>query len=862
MEQNDNRLERLNTIISEQGIEIKGHCNYPAENSTISSIPTDLHPSVYRLAKRLYPDGIYSHQAEAISRFLSSENICLATPTASGKSLVFMLAAAHVVKKHSNAKVLALYPAKALIQDQIQKWNATLSPIAISIAFIDGSVPQNQREKLINQSSIILMTPDVAHAWLISKLDQPKNRNFMSALQLLILDEAHVYDGVFGTNMAYFLRRLQVVSNIKNIIVSTATIGNPLVFMEKITGCIFSLIDETQNGTGSKGRDLFCLTSDSDNKFDVYVKFIKALTKENIGRFIAFADSRKMVEMLVVSLHREDTTATQQENQELDASINASMDMDEEELMQILPYRAGYEEQDRKDIQQAIEKGELSGVVATSALELGIDIRDLDIVILLGMPPSVKAFKQRIGRVGRHKHGFCLLIDDKGIISSSQEVFENYTNRPSEPNWLYLENRYIQYTNVLCASLEVESIGVNDARRHEFFSTLPDEFERLLLNELNQTEDIPTDLYSYKQRGQNAPHIAFPLRAGLEPSLKVQCTQGAFIKDYGTVTFSQSLKESYPGAVYYYMAKPYRVYNYSLTRAEISIKKERHYTTEPNSQVMVFPKFQHGIIQLRKSSNGFIAESELQISEKVSGFTEKRGGNTLSVVYDQNCIYAQRPVVRYFETTGVCWYFSDKKVIDKTVASLICNAFCLNFGIQNRDIGCEIFHTKNSPNDLGASCTGFCIFDRTSGSLRITQLLFVNFEKIIETAITIYSSGHMDNLDFSHEVSEALQSVLVYAKNLGDVCLHTSNDDKASVDLSDEWVIVLAAGSCAYLLKDTGDAEEITIKSYRYTPSGLMYDVFINTDGTRLVANKFINAIPEKSKFINVNLYSGEEKSI
>ena len=103
-------------------------------------------------------------------------------------------------------------------------------------------------------------------------------------------------------------------------------------------------------------------------------------------------------------------------------------------------------EQDRKDIQQAIEKGELSGVVATSALELGIDIKDLDIVILLGMPPSVKAFKQRIGRVGRHKHGFCLLIDDKGIISSSQEVFENYTNRPSEPNWLYLENRYIQYT--------------------------------------------------------------------------------------------------------------------------------------------------------------------------------------------------------------------------------------------------------------------------------------------------------------------------------------------------------------------------------------------------------------------------------
>ena len=846
----------INTFITDMGMEIKGHYQDPPRNAIFSNIPSTLHPSVYNLAKKIYPTGIYSHQAEAINAFLKSENICLATPTASGKSLVFMLSAAHVIKTCKNSKVLALYPAKALIQDQIQKWSTILSPLGISIEFIDGSVNVDQREAIVQKTSIILMTPDVAHAWLLRKLDKPKVRSFMSSLKLLIADEVHVYDGVFGTNMAYFLRRLQIASDIKNIVVSTATIGEPIDFMKKITGRDFVLIDESKDGAGSKGRDVYCIDSGTLNTFDGYVKLIKSLMKENLGRFIAFADSRKMVEMLVVSLHRDDG---QQDNQEQDANSSIDDVMPDEELLNVLPYRAGYEEQDRKEIQTAIEKGKLSGVIATSALELGIDIQDLDIVILLGVPPSTKAFKQRLGRVGRHKHGVCLLIDDKGILSDSQVSWLEYIDKKSEPNWLYLENKYIQYTNVLCASLEFTLNNVSNEKKQELFSTLPEQFSKLLANELEQTEDIPTDLYPYKQRGQDSPHLEFPLRAGLEPSLKIKYKQGGFSRDYGTINFSQSLKEAYPGAVYYYMARPYRVYEYSLRKSEIFIKREKQYTTEPILQVMVFPKFQNNIIQLKKAHNGFLVESDLQVNERVSGFNEKRGGNSFTILYEKDCIYAQRPVVRYFETTGVCWFFSDKKVIDKTVASLIYEVFCLKFGIQNRDIGCEIFHTKNAPNGI-ESCTGFCIFDRTSGSLRITQQLFTSFEQIIESAISMYSSSNNIGIEYSHDIAEALQTILVYAKGLSESDVSSSDMLEDSSKQDDEWQMILASGSDAYLVKDSGEAEEINIKGYRYTPKGLMYELTIERDGSRLVSSKFVNAIPEKSTYIRVNLYTGEER--
>ena len=174
-------------------------------------IPSCLHESVRNLIALSYPDGLYGHQTEAIDAGLKGHNICLATSTASGKSLVYMALAADMILRDNHSRVIAFYPARALIQDQLGKWEAVLKPLNLSFGFIDGSLPVPKRNAVLDQSRVVLMTPDVAHAWLMSNLKVREIRYFLRNIKLLILDEAHIYEGVFGTNMAYFLRRFQAV---------------------------------------------------------------------------------------------------------------------------------------------------------------------------------------------------------------------------------------------------------------------------------------------------------------------------------------------------------------------------------------------------------------------------------------------------------------------------------------------------------------------------------------------------------------------------------------------------------------------------------------------------------------------------
>src|SRR5262249_10602694 len=148
----------------------------------------------------------------ALELTASEADICLATATASGKSLVFQAAALNLLLRDRFAKVVALYPAKALIQDQIEKWRSVLDPFGIRFGFIDGTVPVERRAEILSSSRVLLMTPDVMNSWLMGRVGERQVRDFLRGLRLLILDEAHVYDGVFGTNMAYLLRRLEAVA--------------------------------------------------------------------------------------------------------------------------------------------------------------------------------------------------------------------------------------------------------------------------------------------------------------------------------------------------------------------------------------------------------------------------------------------------------------------------------------------------------------------------------------------------------------------------------------------------------------------------------------------------------------------------
>lgn len=822
---------KVERIMTEIGFTVSEPHFIDSRSPDFYPVPTELHEEVFSFLKNKYSNGLYSHQAEAIRKFIDDEqDICLATSTSSGKSLAFMTATADLLKYDTSAKVIAFYPAKALIRDQTRKWQEIFDFLGLSLGFIDGSVAIEERLNILHKNSLILMTPDVAHAWLMSNRKLKEIDEFLKRLKLIILDEAHIYEGVFGTNMSYFLRRLQAVSNIEKIISSTATIGNPKDFVEKLTGRKPFVFTSEEDGSPNPPRAILTV-SPSGNKIEQIAKALNKLANADVGTFLAFGDSRKAVELIVAAAKRKKT------KQEDDSNLSKAVEL--LESANVLPYRAGYEEEDRQTIQKSLEEGELRGVVATSALELGIDIGEIEIVFLLGVPPTTKSFWQRFGRAGRKKIGLCILIDDLGIISNLPNGLKDYLAKKPEKEWLYLENKYIQYVNALCASNETPWLSAIP------FQTLPTEFSQFILNEINPTQAVSQDLFVLKQRGQNSPHKQFPIRNGIEKRFRVKSEFDLL----GDVTLSQAIRETYPGAVYYYMSRPYRVIGMKPKQSEIVVRREKYYTTKPILQSMAFPNFTN-LLHLWRSKDNFIAEVEMQVSERLLGFIESRGSNKIEEKYELGSSFYQKPINRMFQTTGVCW--SIEKFADERIAEAIFKTFCDCYGIQSRDVGYGRFYSPISPFDF-KKIQGLCIFDLTYGSLRLTQNLAENFSHIVDEA---FERAKLEDANLAFLLVQFRKEVM------------RQNFDKVKLDHvnfeGQDWEMVFAENEKVLYQESEDNSEVVKVKNFRYTPRGIQYDLINekNSSVMTLIDKSKVFPLSDKTKMIKFNLYTGETTSI
>lgn len=795
----------LDRLLTQCGLDPVGRQTLPGRAGQFVPVPGKLHGKVRDHLAQSYAAGIYSHQALAIQHSLAGDDVCLSTSTASGKSLVFMATAAHELLSDPVARVLVLYPAKALIQDQLAKWNNLLAPLSLQAGFIDGSVPVAERNEILFRRRVILMTPDVAQAWLMRNLNEKAVAAFRSHLRLLILDEAHVYDGVFGTNMAFFLRRLQAVTAPHRLICSTATLGQPAEFIAQLTGRTTVPIGASADGARMAQKEIILARKQSGDTFEATANLLRLLAQEFPGRFLAFGDSRKLVEVVTAASQRH---AGEDANSETDA---AGADLSLHPGNGILPYRAGYESADRKEIQEALTQGRLRGVVATSALEMGLDIGEIDLVLLLDTPASMKSFWQRVGRAGRRQRGLCTIIDTRQVIGESDAGLAEYLSRPIEPNWLYLHNRYAQYTNALCAAAEIAQINGSFDRRH--FQSLPEQFGQFLDNELNPTTSIAADLYPLKQAAQNEPHHEFPLRNGIEKSFRIRTNQG---ESRGDVSFSQALREAYPGAVYYYMATPYRVQRMNYRDGEIMVHRERRYTTKPLRFAMVFPDFGPSVLRLQTSAQGFLAEAEMQVSERVTGFKEKRGKTETTHTYAPGSPFSQQPLTRFIRTTGVCWYFPQNQLVSESLANSLMQAFCEQCGIQPRDLGVGRFHSQIAPNGP-APVNGICIFDNSNGSLRLTERLAANFPAVVTAALQAETTRGNSAL------AAALEQLLAHVQDASaDPSAAAPAAGTSPSSAPDGWMRVIAPGATA-ILTTTSGTEEVSVLGHFYTPSGLQY---------------------------------------
>ena len=407
-------------------------------------IPEELHPTVTQAVQQKGIDSLWSHQAEAIHAAWAGPTI-VTTGTASGKSLCFQLPTLDVLCRDARARALYLYPTKALAQDQARALNAFNVKNA-RLAIYDGDTPREQRSAIRRNSNVVLTNPDMLHLGILP--NHPAWGNFLSNLAIVVVDEAHVYRGVFGSHVANVLRRLRRIAaaygTAPRFVMTSATIGNPGELAERLSGLDdFTVIDK--DGSPVTKRTIAMWNPPvTDEKLgtrrSVLAEAADLLAElvSNQARTIVFMKSRKAVELMA--------KFTQLALEDLGHADLAK---------RVAPYRAGYTPQQRRELERKLVDGELLGVVSTDALELGIDIGSLDAAICVTFPGTVASLRQQWGRAGRRGRGLAVYVaGDDALDQFFCRHPDEFLDRPVENAILDHENEQIHAQHVLCAAHE------------------------------------------------------------------------------------------------------------------------------------------------------------------------------------------------------------------------------------------------------------------------------------------------------------------------------------------------------------------------------------------------------------------------
>lgn len=370
----------------------------PPTEATMGPMPELPLPLLAALGRRGVAE-LYSHQTQAIGAARSGRHVIVSTPTASGKSLCFHLPVLAALSEDPSATALFLYPTKALSRDQEHGMLSMIRGAKISVPAIvfDGDTPGDARQKARERGRVILTNPDMLHAGILP--NHTKWASFFQGLRYVVLDEMHTYRGVFGSHMAHVVTRLRRIAAFHGarptFIGATATIGNPLEHASRLLGVPeneVELVD--QSGAPQNSRKVFLYNPPLINEeLGLRASTLKAavflaadLVKARVPTII-FGPSRNSVEVMLKYLRAKCE----------DDLKNAGRGADQA----IMGYRGGYLPEMRRAIEKGLREGEILAVVATNALELGIDIGDLDAVVCAGYPGSVAGTWQRFGRAGR-----------------------------------------------------------------------------------------------------------------------------------------------------------------------------------------------------------------------------------------------------------------------------------------------------------------------------------------------------------------------------------------------------------------------------------------------------------------------------
>jgi len=574
--------------------------------------------------------GLYRHQAQAIKRARAGTHTVVVAGTASGKSLGYQVPILEAALKDRTATAIMLFPTKALARDQFRAMHAFGVPEVTPVVY-DGDTDADTRVWARKHGTVVLTNPDMLHVGILPS--HGKWATFFRRLQFVVVDEVHVLRGIFGSHVGNVLRRLRRVARHygadPTFLGSSATIGNPGELMSALTGLPVDIVEQDTSPSGVRHYVLWNPELEDDDTRRSPLAETTDLFVDLVGQgehTIAFARSRKGVE-LVYRWARD----------------RLAPDLAD----RIAPYRAGYLPEQRRDIEQRLFSGELLGVTATNALELGIDVGGLDAAIVATFPGTVASFRQQTGRAGRSTD------ESLSVLVAGQDALdqwymhhpEDLFGRPSEAAVVNPANPHILAGHVGCAAYEIPMLS------EDAVATFGPEVEPLAADLVAEgVLRVRNGRLLWAGRGAPAPGIDIRTAGG--PPFTIIDDAGEVM---GTVDENRVFSQAHPGAVYLHQGDSYVIEELSVEDRLVRARPgEVGYYTQPEEDT--------NVDVLRVLSSGTIGRfghrlGDVEVESRVTGFKRKKISDRSVISYEPLDLPPRR-----YETQAI-WFTVDEGLL-------------------------------------------------------------------------------------------------------------------------------------------------------------------------------------------------------
>lgn len=630
----------------------------PPRQPVLQGFPSFLHPELQEILISQGITSLYSHQYQSLQALQQGNNIAIATSTASGKSLCYNLPALNSLLTHPDTKALYLFPTKALAQDQLASLKLLsgrlLSQKSITANIYDGDTNPNDRQLIRNVSSIVLTNPDMLHTGILPH--HTSWHQFFTSLRFVIIDEMHTYRGVFGSHVANLIRRLKRITDFygshPQFILTSATIANPAELAEKLIEEPVTLID--QDGA-PQGQRHFLIYNPPllDQQLGIRKSSLiegTALASQLIDnglQTIIFGRTRRMIELILTYLR----------NLHPDAPETA-----------IRGYRSGYLRQERREIEEGLRTGKVRAVVATSALELGIDIGDLEAAIIIGYPGSIAASRQQAGRAGRKSNtSLAILVTAANAMDQYLALHPEYFfERSPEQALIEPNNLLILMQHIRSAAFELPFSADQTYGRLD-----PEQFTQFL-KVLTAAGELHEQSGIFYWMADKYPSADISLRSASPEvvSLLVPTQHGH--QAIGQVDRASAYWMVHPDAVYIHEGQPYLVDQLDLETSTAHMHAvDLDYFTEPHQNITIE---NHKTIHQVQSLGCIKFFGELTVQSQVVGYRKIRWFTRENIGSGK----VELPP-SHLETVGY-WLAIDEWVIDHLRDEMLWNADANDYG--------------------------------------------------------------------------------------------------------------------------------------------------------------------------------------